>query len=285
MSEMDLEYARRDALAMERLTSSPYVASIFGACGTSQVVEFSPYGNLFDWMKLTRHGQRELPTPIEKLKFGIQISTAVADVHSIDQDKGLLSLTHNDVCCHQFIMVDGVFKLGDFHLSRFHKKNAFEAHATCEERPPRMNAVLGKIRAPEEQAGRVMMDLEKVDVFLMTDVMFYVLTQKWMFEDITTPEAEKRLGAGGRPEFGFEPTDPADIAMAKAVTWGWTHKPTERPTAREMSDFLKDALKQIEGRKDDYVVRAPVPPLPKDYDFSDLEFYQNLGRTLNHEVV
>lgn len=279
----ELENARRDALVMERLTCSPYVASIYGACGTSQLVEYSAYGNLFDWMKLTRHGQRESPTPVEKLKLAIQIATGVADMHSIDQDQGLVSMAHNDICCHQFMMVDGTFKLGDFHLSTFVKKNQTSGHE-CEEWNRGMNSAIDKVRAPEELDGGMITPLDKVDVFLMGNVMYYIMTQKWIFEGVTTEETRKRLIDGNRSDFGYIPTHPAEKAVEKAIRWSWTHTPKERPTAREVSSFLKGALKEVDGQEYD-IVRVSVPPLPSDYDFSDAEFYENLGQDLDGNPV
>lgn len=45
--------------------------------------------------------------------------------------------------------------------------------------------------------------------------------------------------------------------------------------------MLKEALSKLGHKTDKSVVRVPVPPLPKDYDFSDLEFYKNLGKDLD----
>lgn len=96
-------------------------------------------------MKLTRSHQRKAPTPLEQLKFAIQILTGVADVHSIDQDKGMLSMSHNEVCCHQFMFVDGIFKLGDFHLRTFLRQNETSGKE-CPQFYQSMNSVLTKVR-------------------------------------------------------------------------------------------------------------------------------------------
>lgn len=275
-----MEYARKDALALERLTKSPYVANIYGSCGMTQTLEYSDYGNLFDWMKLTRAKQRAIPSPVERLKFGFQMATAVADVHSINEADGVVSMTHNDICCHQFIHIDGIFKLGDFHLSTFHKKNRTSGEA-CKMNFLPMNSAMMKARAPEEMNGPARASREKVDVYLVGNMMYYILTRKWMFEGITTEEAIAKLRAGERSELGFQPTDPADVAIVKAINWAWNQDPDKRPKAREISQFLKTALQKIEGKSQDYIVRVPILPLPKDYDFSDLEFYKNLGTDLD----
>jgi serine/threonine protein kinase len=285
VDERDMEFARKDALALERMTKSPYVANIYGSCGMTQTLEYSDYGNLFDWMKLTRAKERPALSPMERLKFGIQMTTAVADVHSIDEEEHhWVSMTHNDICCHQFIHVDGIFKLGDFHLSTFHKKSRINGMA-CNTTNLPMNAAMKKVRAPEEMYGRVSASREKVDVYLVGNMMYLILTHKWLFEGMTTKVAMAKLKAGKRPELGFEPTDPADIALVKAINWAWTQDPDKRPKMREVSNFLKGELRKLEGIEKDYVVRVSIPPLPNDYDFSDLQFYQNLGTDLHGHPV
>ena len=57
-------------------------------------------------------------SPENKLRIGFQVATAVGDMHSADGDNNNMpSISHNDLCCHQFILIDGVFKLNDFHLA------------------------------------------------------------------------------------------------------------------------------------------------------------------------
>ena len=59
---------------------------------------------------------------IDRMKIMYQIASGVADMHTFEKD-GLVSLVHNDICCHQFILTKGVYKLNDFHLSHFQEKN------------------------------------------------------------------------------------------------------------------------------------------------------------------
>lgn len=148
-----------------------------------------------------------------------------------------------------------------------------------------MNAALKKVRAPEEMDGPVRTSREKVDVYLVGNMMYYILTHKWMFEGITTQDAMAKLRAGERSEFDFEPTNPADVAMVEAINWAWTQDSDKRPRAREVSQFLKNALRKIEGKSNDYIVRVSIPPLPEDYNFSDFEFYKNLGTDLDGKLL
>jgi serine/threonine protein kinase len=120
-----------DTTSLERLTASPYISDIYGNCAVSQLVEYSRGGNLHDVIKRARMGDAEFGnlSPLTKLKIAYQLLAAVADMHSFESD-GVPSLAHNDICCHQFILVDGVFKLNDFHLSVFIEKGK-DSHRSC----------------------------------------------------------------------------------------------------------------------------------------------------------
>jgi len=106
---------------MERLTKSPYITSVYGLCGVSQITEYSEGGNIHDRIKEARVTRSDAIPSIEKLKIGFQIASAVADMHTFEPD-GVTSLVHMDICCHQFVLIDSVYKLGDFHLSAFTRK-------------------------------------------------------------------------------------------------------------------------------------------------------------------
>lgn len=121
-TEKSYSAARTDALAMERLSASPYVSKLFSGCATSQLVEYSNGGNIHDLIKLARLEGDDTQSPLDKLKINYQVAMAVAHMHTFEDD-GIPSLTHNDLCCHQFILVDGIYKLTDFHLSSFHRRN------------------------------------------------------------------------------------------------------------------------------------------------------------------
>lgn len=109
-TESTFRKARRDALSMERLTSSPYVSDIYGSCGVSHLTEYGTGGTIHDLIKLSRNGDsgfRELK-PLTKLKIAYQLATAVADMHSFEPDQ-VASLAHMDICCHQFVLIRGVY--------------------------------------------------------------------------------------------------------------------------------------------------------------------------------
>jgi serine/threonine protein kinase len=148
-----------------------------------------------------------------------------------------------------------------------------------------MKSALKKVQAPEEMYGQITMLQEKIDVYLMGNMLYYILTSKRIFEGITREEAMLKLKTGKRSEIGFEPTDPADNAIVDAMHWAWTQDPQERPKAREVSDFLRRTLRTLESREEDYDLRVTIPPLPADYDFSDEEFYEHLGMDLDGNII
>jgi len=98
---------------MERLSSSPFVLNIFGNCGVSQIIELGQ-SSLHDLIKIARlYGDKM--SSADKLRVSFQLASGIADVHSIDGD--VPSLAHNDLDGGQIILVDGVYKVSDFHLA------------------------------------------------------------------------------------------------------------------------------------------------------------------------
>lgn len=125
----------KDTIAMERLSSSPHVLSMYGNCGGSQLTKLATEGNLYAQIKNARSNGDKM-SPKIKLRIGYHVAKAVADVHSIDGS--VPSLVHNDLCCDQYLLVDGVYKLNDFHMSSMVYKT--QAGDACREPPKGMNA-------------------------------------------------------------------------------------------------------------------------------------------------
>ena len=272
-SDYNFEMARVDGTSMERLTKSKYITSIYGLCGASQITEFSEGGNIHDRIKEARLTKTDPISPSEKLKIGYQIATAVADMHSFESDL-VTSLVHLDICCHQFMLIDGVYKLGDFHLSAFTRKDK-DTGDICLEHPLTMHP---KLRSPEEfyehdNGGRI--PLSNADVFMMGNVMYYVLTNRWLFEGFSNSVAKQKIMNGERsaiPTSIQQSKDRAIQILLKAIEMCWVHEYKKRPTAREVASFIGKGLKEIEGHLDDDVVRLQMPSLPKDHRYTDSDF-------------
>ncbi|CAJ1954671.1 unnamed protein product [Cylindrotheca closterium] len=275
------EDARHDGMAMERLQASPYILDIYGYCGLSQVIEPGDEGGgaLHDLIKTTRLKGGETLSTIDRMKILYQIASGVADMHSFEND-GLVSLVHNDICCHQFILTKEVYKLNDFHLSQFQRKNR-KTQEVC----PSHNGYSDwykVIRSPEEIAYKLGQTkqsktlLEKTDVYTLGNVMYYVFTMHWLFQEVSTAVAALKITTGERspfPESILQSQDRATRAMRKAIEMCWTHDPGERPTAKEVRQFLGKELQAVLGVKDLGIVRVDsIEPLPVGYRYSDSDF-------------
>jgi serine/threonine protein kinase len=269
------QMAIKDSLALDKLSSSPYVVNLYGSCGVSQIVEHSSGGNIHDLLKRSRqarnfssstaveqpeaaiikskqgihkppqqtrfHVHEEEPSealskqqtsttderfhllsPLAKLKIAFHVATAVADMHAIEEHPlGFPSMAHNDLCCHQFMLVDGIYKLGDFDWATFLTQTAPSSSSLaasrlrrttnvpppelCQTTPLQMSSDYLKGLAPEElvyyedleealieegfkdesyKVKRVYRD--KLDVFQVGNIMYTLLTNKWIWEGHTT---------------------------------------------------------------------------------------------------
>jgi len=272
--------ARRDSLAMERLTSSQYVLDIYGSCATSQLTEGGQGGTIHDLIKISRmEGFRELPS-LSKLKIAYQLTTGVADMHSFEKDK-IPSIAHNDVCCHQFILVHGVYKLNDFHLGSFIHRNTSDG-TSCRRRPG-FNRDLMKLRAPEEMPRihahqDVFVYPDKVDVYMLGNVLYYIQTSQWLYEGVPSVNASMKIYLGEHSPFPLQimqSTDPNVQILSNAINMLWTDDHTKRPSARVVSNFLGDSLR-AQNVDFNEAIKVHVPPLRADHRFTDEDFYQNL---------
>jgi len=105
---------RRDALAMERLTSSPNIVDIYAFCGNSGIFEYAPGGDLEDMLWYSD----EKWNSTEKLIVSYQVALGISDVHNVEGN-GRPSIAHTDITTSQFVYSDGRYKLNDFNRCRF----------------------------------------------------------------------------------------------------------------------------------------------------------------------
>lgn len=68
------------------------------------------------------------------------------------------------------------------------------------------------------------------------------------FDGVKTKKAQKKVVQGGRPELSDEvkdSNDPSIRAILKAMELSQKQKASDRSTAREISEYLSDALKEV----------------------------------------
>lgn len=109
---------RRDAVALEQLSSSDYVVDIHGFCCNSAIVDYTSDGDL------TRlHVGDATHTKEDLLTIAHDVAASIADAHG-------LGIVHADVKPNQFLNFNGSYKLNDFNRAHFMKWNP-ERNETC----------------------------------------------------------------------------------------------------------------------------------------------------------
>ena len=102
---------QRETLIMERLTASPRAVDIYGACGTSSLVEAMVRDIMTDVNRWESYGLKRQLSNARKLDLAIVMAEAIADMHGFED--GLIFNT--DLSLVQFLVAkDGRIKLNDF---------------------------------------------------------------------------------------------------------------------------------------------------------------------------
>ena len=103
-------------------------------------------------------------------------------------------------------------------------------------------------RAPEEYKYEP--ETEKIDVFSLGYVLYFLLTGNLPFESMETEEANDYVAKGGRLKVTDEEilgsTHLFDVMVLKAMDMCFVYEPKERPSARDVADFLYRAVQRIE---------------------------------------
>jgi serine/threonine protein kinase len=117
--ERNYDRHRRDAVAMERLTGSPYVMDIYAFTANSGLNEFADGGTIEDeiWYQ---DDDGEDWSPSQRLVIAHQLAFGLADAHNIGKE-GVPAMAHADITTSQFVYVKeaGIYKLNDFNRCRF----------------------------------------------------------------------------------------------------------------------------------------------------------------------
>jgi len=239
---------RRDALAMERLSSSPHIVDIYSFCGNSGFTEYSEEGDLDDLLWNTRPASKRknsevgaLLSPLNKVKIALQLAMALADVHNIDKE-GVASIAHTDITSGQFIMVGGIFKLNDFNRCRFIRWNKWTGQP-CGYKVGRNP---GKFRSPEEY--RYDKQTEMVDVYSMGNIYYQILTYETPFAGTKEKAAKKMIMDGERapvPKEIEESEDPFIQLLLEAMRLCWIQDKNKRASARDIEMLISEKLDEL----------------------------------------
>ena len=289
------ELHRRDALAMERLTASPYVLDVYGYCGQSAINELANFGieGMSSLEKVAR-GFRGLDIePVSKIKLQLatMVAQGVSHLHSIDYPdflreddprrmSGMMgnkvrssnaTLVHYDLNPRNIAIVKrGKPKLNDFNVAEFLMWNS-NTNTQC--------GFEGRFkepwwRAPEEMQVHMTKEYpnpppltEKVDVYALGNILWDLLTthspwgkMKKERQDEVRPKVAKGMLPKLPPPYDkLTRQDPALRAMKDAMYKCWKWNPKDRPSAGEIAHDLLEALGNLpEGFGDKSKFKAEI---------------------------
>jgi hypothetical protein len=257
------ELHRRDAVAMERLTWSPYVLNIYGYCGQSalnELAEFKP--EIANLEKLDR-AMRSMKAKTKeqkdrllymKLKLGLAVATGLSHIHSVSLIPGRnAKIAHYDINPRNIAIVEGGNpKLNDFNIAEFIYANG--KNETCGF-PSRLHEPWW--RAPEEmyippngEPNRLV--TEKVDVYALGAVLFHILTThsprgKMKKDRMDQVRAEV---AQGKPPILPPPFNTSKatgvVAFRQAMDLCFEANPMNRATSHDIVYILETAVRKYE---------------------------------------
>jgi len=237
-------------MAMEHLTTSPFVLDIYSYCGQSAINEIA-----YDSVEKVAMRMRDNPAAsIYKLKMATQVAMGVADIHECDgPSENGVSMVHYDLNPRNIaVMESGTVKINDFNVAEFMKWD------TVEQRPCKFKGRLYEPwwRAPEEVIQpKEGMDShildEKADVYSLCNILYRILTGraprgKSIPERLELVRREVSQGIPPRlPGLYLDTEDDALIALRSTLVHCYQVKPEDRWPARDIADHLYQKLESI----------------------------------------
>jgi serine/threonine protein kinase len=243
--EAHFEHDRIDAVAMERLTSSPHVINIFSFCGHSVMTEYA------DGNRLGELADKSKKSPLARLRIARDIASGLADVHGIDGD-GNATFVHLDINPANVVSIGGTLKLNDFNIGIIRKWNT-TSNQPCGFPAQYPNP---QWRSPEEARNEQNLT-EKVDVFSMGHIFFRLICGHEPWHKLekggkpTKQEMNEKVQKGilpKIPDLVKKSTSPEVVAIREAMLRCYEYDPSKRPSAREIAASLQKALDKLESQ-------------------------------------
>jgi len=227
---------RRDAMSFEVLSDSKLVVDLYASCSNSAVFDYADGGDLLGIFEEKPEASEEYNLHLMEIAYNVSMS--VHDAHHFDSE-GRATMAHTDIKTDQFIFQDGYYKLSDFNRVRFLSWNP-KKEQKCKFTVGKNG---GEYRAPEEYAYKE--ENEKVDVYSLGNVLYFLLTRQEVWKDISNKEVYDLVMKGKRPKFPNSMKESEGIFetyMIKAIEAAWIHKPEERPGALQVAKILEDGI-------------------------------------------
>jgi serine/threonine protein kinase len=259
MEEASFESNRVDAVAMERLTTSPGVVNLYALCGMSVVTEYAGK----ELADVARHLSAS-----QRLDLAVQVAQGLSDVHSIggnkDDDGGRgvrPSLVHNDLNLANLVLTpDNRPVLNDFNIAILLMKHN-ETGETC---PFASHFPNPQWRGPEEQVNSEYESdthppivTEKIDIYALGNVFYRLAVgaspwkrpgAKKLSPEEKVDVAQLKRTNGTLPAIPDDITnspDPAIQALLQAMYSCYQFDPLKRPTAAQVVTTLSRSSASI----------------------------------------
>lgn len=245
VDERNMDRHRRDALVMERLTSSPYIVSMYGYCGNTVLTEYvgSDLDAVIDDHKggKNSHGFNYYPTratPEGRVTLALGVAKGLQALHEAEDSP----IIHADIVPKQYLVArDGSIKLNDFNRCRFvsHKNGTDEA---CRVKIP---SAPGANRSPEEYEMETL--TEKLDIYSAGNVLYEILTGEEPWSNMRTSEIKSKLKKGKKPHISENYLVPntIDAKLAALIDLAYEHDPSNRISASELVIELESILQGL----------------------------------------
>jgi serine/threonine protein kinase len=175
------------------------------------------------------------------LHLAYNASLSISHAHHYDE-RGRATIAHTDIKFDQFLYEDGYYKLMDFNRNRFLRWND-EKDEQC---TFKIGGAPGRWRSPEEYFHRGL--TEKLDVYSLGNVLYFLLTRNIPFQDIAFKKVSKRVKNSERPVIPEElrhSRHPFDRYMIEAIEMCFTADPDKRPSAKEVADKLAEGIAKL----------------------------------------
>eukprot|EP00563_Minutocellus_polymorphus_P004604 CAMPEP_0181031258 /NCGR_PEP_ID=MMETSP1070-20121207/6140_1 /TAXON_ID=265543 /ORGANISM="Minutocellus polymorphus, Strain NH13" /LENGTH=668 /DNA_ID=CAMNT_0023108631 /DNA_START=64 /DNA_END=2070 /DNA_ORIENTATION=+ len=256
---------RRDALVMERLSSSKYVVDIYAYCGNSVLSEYvgrtlddiiyheenldegkeTPAGKELERL-LDRLPEWTRDTPPGRIRLALDVFRGISELHEIDGGP----IVHADLQAKQFLVDPSTktIRINDFNRCRMlPRKDGDKDGESCAVKIP---SAPGANRSPEEYSQMKL--TEKIDVYSGANVLYGILTGRRHFADSNNRMIKKLVMNGQKPpipdEFKVEPTDKA---LADLIDRAYERNPRRRISASEMVRELEELLPLAQDSDDE----------------------------------
>jgi Protein kinase domain len=251
----NFERHRRDALAMERLTSSPNIVDMYAYCGNSVLTEYVgsdlhrvlyPANNMDDELPPDQRPSPELVrTDRETLELALGIARGVAALHQVPGGP----IVHADIADKQYLIDEkGQVKLNDFNRCRFMghydeeettSSSSSETNNKCTFRIP---SAPGRHRSPEEYEDKEL--TEQLDTYSTANVLYGVLTGTEPWAELPSSQVKRAVKHGLKPPIDEKFRVPGTInaMLADLVEQAYEHDPLVRITAPALVAELEMAL-------------------------------------------